>query len=94
MRMYRALMTGLVAAGMLWSGTAMGQTNVGCDPQTKVNSPEKVEGQVIKVDHAANKVTIREASGKTYEFHADKETLQNLKIGDRLEAKLRATPNC
>jgi len=47
MRMYRALMTGLVAAGMLWSGTAMGQTNVGCDPQTKVNSPEKVEGQVI-----------------------------------------------
>jgi hypothetical protein len=39
-------------------------------------------------------VTIREADGKNYEFRADKATLQNLKIGDRLEARLRAVPAC
>lgn len=94
MRMYRALVAGVVSAGMLWSGAAMGQAKPACDPQAKVNSPEKVDGQVVKVDHAANKVTIRDAGGKTYEFHADKDTLQNLKIGDRLEAKLRSTPSC
>lgn len=94
MRTRRVLLAALVAAGLLWSGTAMGQAKPGCDQQTKASTPEKVEGQVVNVDHPAGKVTIRGAGGKTYEFHADKETLQGLKIGDRLEAKLRAAPNC
>ena len=48
---------------------------------------------MVKVDHPTNRVTIKEADGKTYEFTADKETLQNLKVGDRLEATLRV-PAC
>ena len=66
----------------------------GCDPKAQAGSPERVAGEVVKVDQAAGKVTIREADGKTYEFHAHKDTLQSLKIGDRLEARLRAIPNC
>jgi len=92
MRFRLALVAALLAS-VVWSGLAVGQTKPACDPQAK-QTPEKVEGQVVSVDHTANKVTIREASGKNYEFHADKATLQNLKIGDRLEAKLRAAPAC
>jgi Cu/Ag efflux protein CusF len=94
MKMQRTLLAGVVAAGVLWSGAAMGQAKPGCDPKVQASSPEKVAGEVVKVDQAAGKVTIKEADGKIYEFHADKDTLQNLKIGDRLEAKLRAAPNC
>jgi len=94
MRFRRVLLTGLLATSVLSSGMAMGQTKPACDQQGKVSTPEKVEGQVVNVDHAAGKVTIREADGKNYEFRADKATLQNVKIGDRLEAKLRAAPTC
>jgi Cu/Ag efflux protein CusF len=94
MRIRRALLAGLLATSVLSSGMAMGQTKPACDQQGKASTPAKVEGQVVNVDHAAGKVTIREADGKNYEFHADKATLQNLKIGDRLEAKLRAAPTC
>lgn len=91
MTMTRVLAAGLLAAGMMWSGPAMGQAKPVCDPKTQAGSPEKVAGEVVKVDQATGKVTIKEADGKTYEFHADKSTLQTLKIGDRLEAKLRAS---
>jgi Cu/Ag efflux protein CusF len=94
MRIRLALVAALLAS-VFWSGLAVGQTKPACDPQqVKQSTPDKVEGQVVSVDHTASKVTIREADGKNYEFHADKATLQNLKIGDRLEAKLRAAPAC
>jgi len=94
MRIRIALLAGLVAAGSMWSGSAMGQTKPACNPHiAKGSTPEKVSGQVVKVDHPTNRVTIKEADGKTYEFTADKETLQNLKLGDRLEATLRV-PAC
>lgn len=94
MRIRRAALAGLLAASVLWSGTAMGQTKPACDQQAKASTPEKIGGLVVSIDHTAGKVTIREADGKNYEFHADKATLENLKIGDRLEAKLRAAPAC
>ncbi len=34
------------------------------------------------------------ADGKTHEFQASKETLQDLKVGDKIEASLRSLPNC
>ena len=40
------------------------------------------------------RVAVADASGKTHEFQASKETLQELRVGDRIEAKLRAVPNC
>jgi len=94
MNIRRALLVGVVASGLLWSGGAMGQAKPGCDPKTQAGSPEKVAGEVVKIDQAAGKITIKEADGKTYEFHAHKDTIQDLKVGDRLEAKLRPTANC
>jgi Cu/Ag efflux protein CusF len=94
MMIRRGLLAGVIATSVLWSGTAMGQAKPACDQQGKASTPEKIGGQVVNIDHASGKVTIREADGKNYEFHADKATLENLKIGDRLEAKLRTAPAC
>jgi ribosomal protein S1 len=59
-----------------------------------VKTPQKVEGQVVKIDQAHSKVTVREASGGLHEFQASKETLQDLKVGDRIDANLREAPKC
>jgi hypothetical protein len=95
MRTQSALWIGLGLALLLWSGAAMGQGKPPCDPQQiKAASPEKVEGKVVKVDTAANKVIVQDQSGKTYEFHASSDTLREIKLGEPIEAKLRSTPNC
>ncbi len=86
-----------IAAAALWSGIALGQDQPArCNAQdkAKASTPEKVDGLVVRIDHAVGKVTIREADGKLYEFHATKDTLQDLKVGDRLEAKLRTPATC
>jgi Cu/Ag efflux protein CusF len=53
-----------------------------------------VEGKVARIDAASNKVAVTEANGKTHEFQASKETLQDLKVGDKIEANLRSVPAC
>jgi aconitase B len=54
----------------------------------------KVEGQVVKIDQAQGKVTVREPGGTVHEFQASAETLKDLKVGERIEAKLREAPKC
>jgi hypothetical protein len=54
----------------------------------------KVEGQVVKIDQAQGKVTVREPCGTVHEFQASAETLKDLKVGERIEAKLREAPKC
>ena len=60
--------------------------------QNKPDCPKgaaDIEGQVVKVDTAQGKVTVRGADGTTHEFQASKETLQGLKVGDKIAAKPR-----
>jgi hypothetical protein len=81
-----------VATAMLWSGAVLAEVKpANCDP---VRYPQKVEGQVLKVDMNQGKVTVRTADGTIHEFQASKETLQDLKAGDRLAAQLRNAPRC
>jgi len=88
------LSAGFVAGIMLWSGAVLGQSKpAGCD-QAKTGTPEKVEGQVVKVDPDRGKLTVRGTDGTTREFEASRETLQGYNVGDRLEAQLRLPPNC
>jgi len=92
MRPWRGMTAVIVATAVLWSGATLAQPKpAGCD---SARMPPKVEGQVIKIDGAKGKVTVRADDGTTHEFQASKETLQDLKAGDRLEAKLRSAPNC
>jgi ribosomal protein S1 len=54
-----------------------------------------VEGQVVKIDMDQSEVTVRETDGTIHEFQASKETLQEFKGGDRIEARLReVSSNC
>ena len=73
MRMWSRCATGLaVALIMLWTGTALGQSKPACGPQGTVKTPDKVGGQVVKIDQS--KVTVREADGTVHEFQASAET--------------------
>ena len=93
MKPYNALVVGVVATIPLWAGFAAGQTKPSCD-QMKASAPQKVEGRVVRVDAAAGKVAVTENDGKTHEFQASKETLKDLKVGDKIEANLRSLPAC
>ncbi len=77
----------LAAPILLWGATAFGQTAT--PPASPAGTPQTVEGQVVKIDRSQGRVTIRTASGTIHEFTASAETLQDLKEGDRIEARLR-----
>ena len=80
------------ASLLLLGGSAFAQGKpAGCD---KTRTPEKLEGEVIKVDPNQGKLTVRGPKGETYEFQASRETLQDYKVGDRIQAKLRSSPEC
>jgi Cu/Ag efflux protein CusF len=80
------------AAVLLWSGAALAQGKPAeCDQK---KTPPAMSGEVVKIDHQQSKVTVRSSDGVTHEFQASKETLQDLKQGDRIEAKLRPNPKC
>lgn len=81
----------VAALGVAFSATlALGQAKPAQGDAAKgAASPARVSGSVVSVDNTQNKVTIRSDDGKTYEFQASKETLQGLKVGDRIQATLR-----
>ena len=93
MRRYAAVAVSIVLALPLWAGFAAGQSKSACD-QAKASAPQKVEGKVVRVDQAQGRLAVVEADGKTHEFQASKETLQDLKVGDHVEARLRELPKC
>jgi hypothetical protein len=74
------------------SSLALAQGPLNCP---KPGAPQRVEGQVVAVDAAKGTMVVRAADGSTHEFQASRETLQDMKVGDRIEAKLRpAAANC
>ena len=84
-----------VAVGvLLWIGSALAQGKPTCTPQGKLQTAQKVVGQVVKVDAAQNKVTVRETNGTVHEFQASPEAVQGFKVGDRIEGNLREAPKC
>jgi Cu/Ag efflux protein CusF len=91
MNRWLTLSSGFVVVALLSAGLAFGQQPrpPECD---KSRVPDKIEGQVVRVDPATNKVTIRDDRGMTHEFQATKETAQDMKPGDRVEARLRQAP--
>jgi hypothetical protein len=93
MQTWLRLSVGLMGL-MLWTGTALGQARPACDQPTTMKTPERIEGEVTKVDAAQGRVTVRGADGTVHEFQASTETLQDLKVGGRVEAKLRERPSC
>jgi ribosomal protein S1 len=88
------LSAALAGGLLLWTATALGQAQPACDPQAKLKTPDRVEGEVTRIDAAKGTVTVRGADGTVHEFQASTETLQDLKVGGRVEAKLREASKC
>ena len=92
MKRWSMVLAAFVTTASLTAGLAAGQPkSADCD---KARAPEKVEGQVVRVDLNAGKLTVKEKNGTTHEFQATREMLQNMKPGDQIEAKLREVPKC
>ena len=93
MKRWTALSMTLAVAALLGGGPALAQ-----QPQSKADcqakTPQKVDGQVVRVDPSGTKVTVKDKSGATHEFQTTKETSQTMKPGDRIEATLRQAPAC
>jgi len=94
MNRWATVVAGLSLTLVVCSESAYGQGKPACDPQGRVMTPQKVHGQVIKMDPARSTVTVRDAGGTVHEFQASKETLQELKVGDQINANLREAPKC
>ena len=54
---------------------------------------EVIAGTVTKIDLDRSRVTVRSSDGEPHEFEASAETLKDLKVGDRIEAKRRPEKN-
>ena len=84
----KSLTAGVLATALLVSVPAFAQqtTKPKCDPS---KAPQMIQGQVTRIDAAQNRITIRGNDGATHEFEASRETLQDYKVGDKIEARLR-----
>jgi len=66
-----------------------------CDPlRNNAVTPGKAEGEVVKVDTAGGKVTIREPDGKSHEYLASQKTLREFKEGDRVQVTFTQARSC
>lgn len=99
------LLSALVAAAMLIVGPAFAQgakAQSNCQPSasakgsaegaSKPKAPEKIEGQVTKVDPQTGMLTVKRPDGTTHEFRGSAETVKEYKPGDQIELTLRAEP--
>ena len=93
MRRITPLVVAVTAAALCWVGSAQAQSTPGC-VAGKAATPQKVEGEVLKVDHGLDKLTVRGKDGVVHEFQVSKDTLRDLKPGDKIEASLRVAPKC
>jgi hypothetical protein len=89
MNRWLTLSSGFVAITLLSTGLAFGQQS-----KADCKTPDKVEGQVVRIDQKTNEITIRDKGGMNHEFQANAETTKDLKTGDTIEAKLRQAPKC
>lgn len=94
MRTWLRLSAGVAMGLLLWTGTSLAQARPGCDGQGKMKTPERVEGEITRLDVAQGRVTVRQSNGALHEFQASEETIKDLEVGGRVEAKLREAPNC
>jgi hypothetical protein len=83
----------LTTGAFLATGLAFGQPKAECK-NNRAQTPEKVEGQVMAVDQNDGRIIVREKNGTTHEFQANRQTLQDMKPGDQIEAKLREASKC
>lgn len=92
--MQTGLATGVLVGVMLWVGAALAQGAPPCDPQGTVKTPATIAGEVIGIDAARGTITVREADGTIHTLRASADTLREVTVGGRVDARLREAPKC
>jgi hypothetical protein len=85
------MLAGLLGSGLLWPGLGAAQGTPAACPAA---SPERVAGQVVKVDAAAGRLTVRAAGGAIADFVATPDLARDLEPGDQIDARLRPASKC
>ena len=93
MKQFIGLVAAVTVAALGWGAPAQAQSTPGC-VAGKAATPQKIEGEVLKVDHGLDKITVKGKDGVVHEFQVSKDTLRDLKAGDKIDASLRAAPKC
>jgi Cu/Ag efflux protein CusF len=93
-----AALASLVAA-ILWTAAAGEPGKPVCDAehapqQSGAVTTGKTGGEVVKVDIALGKVTIRQPDGTSHEYLASQQILRDLREGDRLEVMIKQPRSC
>jgi hypothetical protein len=98
------LTAAVVAAALIAGGPALAKDKgkaANCQPSasprgdasaSKAGAPEKIDGQVVKVDSNSGMITVRNSDGTMHEFRGDAETLREYKPGDHVQLTLRGQP--
>ena len=66
--------------------------SAGSTSQARPKAPEKIEGEVTKVDRKTGTLTVKAPDGSTHEFRGSEETVKDYKRGDKIELTLRQEP--
>jgi hypothetical protein len=99
---FRIAMAAAVTAAVLsWGGDALAQSSRAKDCEypsasarrQAARAPQQIEGEVTSIDHGTSMVTMRLQDGSSQQFRASRDTLEDLKVGDRIAAKKRE-PKC
>jgi hypothetical protein len=102
MRIATSLLAGLGVGLLLWVAPALGADKPASGGSTQsqpaaspgaANAPQMIEGQVVAVDPARSMVTVKAGDGATHQFQVAQGEIQNYKVGDHIEAKLRSAPS-
>ncbi|HKZ05739.1 MAG TPA: hypothetical protein VJU81_09750 [Methylomirabilota bacterium] len=82
----------LCAAGPLAAQTTSQRSSTpNCQP---AKAPEMVTGQVVEISATGDRIKVRDTSGAQHEFQTNQETTRDLRVGDKIEARLRPMPKC
>ena len=80
----------LLLAGLAMTLLALGGPAIAEDKDCgKPGTPQQIEGKIVKLDSAAEKITVQDKDGTTHVLQASKETIKDYKEGDTIKAKLR-----
>lgn len=89
-------LAGLCAAAPVAAQAPSGQsapqpTVPSCQP---AKAPQMVTGQVVEISATGDRIRVRDTAGAQHEFVTSQETSRDLRVGDRIEARLRPMPKC
>ncbi len=88
------LAVGLLAGLSLGGNAVLAQTSGQPGDCPKIGAVERIDGTVTNIEAQQGVLTLLGSDGTIHKFQASPDTLQGLKIGDKIQTKLRISETC